>query len=97
MPKAPTLQPQIDELLLMVEATRKLKKDEHITGNVFELIEAERPLRRVYNALCALYPKPDAVNNMIGKRVRQTWKNRTGKAVSAKNKTTLAKTYKLLY
>jgi hypothetical protein len=54
MPKTPTLQPQIDELLLMVKASRKLKKDEHITGNVFELIEAERPLRRVYNALCAL-------------------------------------------
>ncbi|MDB5282908.1 MAG: hypothetical protein JWO06_1983 [Bacteroidota bacterium] len=97
MPKSPTLQPAIDQLLLQTEATGKLKKDEHITGNVFQLIETEKSLRRQYAALCALYSKPDAVNNMIGKRVRQTWKNRTGKAVSTKGKTTLAKTYKLLY
>lgn len=95
--KKPTLQPAIDQLLQKVEATRKLKKDEHITGNAFQIIENDSKLHKEYKALCSLYAKPDAVNNMIGKRVRQIWKNETGNVVSAKTKTSLAKTYKLLY
>ena len=91
------LQPAIDEFLKQVEATGKLKKDEHVTGNVFQLIENDKKLLNTYSQLCVPYSEPDAVNNMIGKRIRQTWKNRTGKPVSAKDKTTLAKTYKLLY
>jgi hypothetical protein len=97
MPKNPTLQPAIDSLLQKIDATGKLKKDEHITGNVFEIIENNKVLKKQYDYLCSLYTKCDPVNNMIGKRVRQTWKNRTGKSVSAKSKTQLAKTYKLLY
>ncbi len=97
MAKSATLQPQIDKLLIAVEATGKLKKDEHVTGNVFELIENDKKLLKTYMELCALYNKPDTVNNMIGKRVRQNWKNLTSKSVSARSKTNLAKSYKLLY
>ena len=93
----PKLQPAIDEFLRQVEATGKLKKDEHVTGNVFHIIENDTKLLKQYSQLCLPYKKRDAVNNMIGKRIRQTWKNQTGKPISAKNKTTLAKTYKLLY
>ena len=97
MAKPATLQTAIDLLLQQVEATGKLKKDEHITGNVFQIIENDKALLTHYNHLCSLYKKRDPVNNMIGKRVRQKWKNRTDNPVLAKSKTTLAKTYKLLY
>ncbi len=96
MPSKLKLQPAIDDLLLLVEATGRLNKDEHVTGNVFELIENNNALRQVYNDIRQPYAKPDAVNNMIGKRIRQRWKNKTGKVVNATPKTTLAKTYKLL-
>jgi hypothetical protein len=90
------LQIQIDELLAEVESSANLKKDAHITGNVFQIIENTPKFLKRYKELCGLHTKPDPVNNMIGKRVRQIWKQTKGKAVSAKGKTSLAKTYSLL-
>jgi hypothetical protein len=97
MAKSAILQPVVDQLLRQTEATGRLTKDKHITGNVFQLIENEPALREQYNDICSLYANPGPVNAMIGKRVRQTWKNRTGEAVSAIGKTKLANTYRILH
>jgi len=94
-----TLQASVNELIADIKKVIKPgDKDEHITGNVFRIIENTPVFRKRYNELCSISKSPpDPVNNMIGKLVKQHFKSRSGKVVSAKSRTTLAKSYKLLY
>ncbi len=90
------LQTDVDALLDLVEKTGKLIKDQHITANVFAIIEADPIIKKEYDRLSAIYSAAWKINNTIGKRVLFNYKMESGQSRSTKGKTTLAKSYRLL-
>lgn len=97
MAKNTLLQSEVDELIQLVEAAGKLVKDKNVTANIFQIIENTESIKTTYNLLATNYSGAWKINNMIGKRSLFRYKAIRGKSRSTKNKTSLAKSYSLLY